>query len=101
MGSTILWLPLPEPWLPRTGTVALVYRKCGSKCSGLFTDSLTQKVTGHKTVAMSDHYTHFSTDDYAAVQKVQEGIFAVEKKVVEKDEVMALKKVGRSSKVEK
>ena len=30
-----------------------------------------QKLTGHKSQAMTDHYTHFKADDFKNVQKIQ------------------------------
>ena len=34
-------------------------------------DSKLQKLTGHKSQAMTDHYTHFKADDFQDVQKIQ------------------------------
>ncbi len=34
-------------------------------------DAKLQSLTGHKTMEMTDHYTHFSVDDYSDVKKIQ------------------------------
>ena len=38
-------------------------------------DSKIQKVTGHRTLAMTDHYTHFQLDDFKDVMELQEEYF--------------------------
>lgn len=38
-------------------------------------DAKLQKVTGHKTQAMTEHYTHFSLEDYQEVIKIQDDFF--------------------------
>lgn len=38
-------------------------------------DSKLQKLTGHKTLIMTEHYTHFRLEDFKDVVKVQESIF--------------------------
>ena len=38
-------------------------------------DYKLRKMTGHKSDAMTDHYTHFSIDDYYDVAKIQNEIF--------------------------
>jgi len=35
-------------------------------------DSITQKLTGHKTLEMTDRYTKFSLEDYKDVHDIQE-----------------------------
>ncbi len=37
-------------------------------------DSKVQKITGHKTDAMTEHYTHFNIDDFKEVRNLQENI---------------------------
>ncbi len=44
-------------------------------CRGKVPDSKLQRVTGHKTQEMTEHYTHFQLEDYAEVRKIQEGMF--------------------------
>ncbi len=38
-------------------------------------DALVQRVTGHRTDAMTEHYSHFALADFADVAKVQERLF--------------------------
>jgi integrase len=40
--------------------------------SGGIADSKTQKLTGHKTAAMTEHYTHFNLSDFSDVKTLQE-----------------------------
>ena len=40
------------------------------------TDSKLQRLTGHKTLEMTDHYTHFDLSDYGDVLEIQEGTFS-------------------------
>ncbi len=40
--------------------------------SGGIADSKTQKLTGHKTAAMTEHYTHFNLQDFSDVKTLQE-----------------------------
>jgi integrase len=42
---------------------------------GKVPDSKLQKLTGHKTQAMTEHYTHYKMDDFKDVMKIQEGLF--------------------------
>jgi len=44
-------------------------------------DSKLQKLTGHKSQAMTDHYTHFKADDFQDVQKIQVKILQMPLKV--------------------
>jgi len=44
-------------------------------------DSKLQKLTGHKSQAMTDHYTHFKADDFQDVQKIQAKILQMPLKV--------------------
>ncbi len=44
-------------------------------------DSKLQKLTGHKTLAMTDHYTHFTVDDFQDVKKIQAKILQMPLKV--------------------
>ena len=44
-------------------------------------DSKLQKLTGHKSQAMTDHYTHFKADDFQDVQKIQTKILEMPLKV--------------------
>ena len=44
-------------------------------------DSKLQKLTGHKSQAMTDHYTHFKADDFQDVQKIQVKILQMSLKV--------------------
>jgi integrase len=41
-------------------------------------DPLVQRVTGHRTQDMTEHYSHFALEDLGAVAKVQENIFGRE-----------------------
>ena len=38
-------------------------------------DPIVQKVTGHRTQEMTDHYSHFALEDFGDVVKVQEKVF--------------------------
>jgi integrase len=38
-------------------------------------DPLVQRVTGHRTQEMTEHYSHFALEDFGAVVKVQEKVF--------------------------
>jgi integrase len=42
-------------------------------------DPLVQRVTGHRTAQMTDHYSHFALEDFRDVMKVQERLLAPEK----------------------
>ena len=44
-------------------------------------DSKLQKLTGHKTKAMTEHYTHFKADDFQDVKKIQAKILQMPLKV--------------------
>lgn len=45
---------------------------------GRVNDVKIRKVTGHKTLAMTEHYTHFNIDDFRDVLQVQEGFWSGE-----------------------
>ena len=38
-------------------------------------DPLVQRVTGHRTQEMTEHYSHFALEDFGEVVKVQEKVF--------------------------
>ncbi len=38
-------------------------------------DSKLQRITGHKTDKMTEHYTHYSKNDFKDILAVQEGLF--------------------------
>ncbi len=42
-------------------------------------DPLVQRVTGHATQEMTEHYSHFTLEDFRDVMKVQEGLLAQQK----------------------
>lgn len=42
-------------------------------------DGKLQKLTGHKTLAMTEHYTHFKADDFQDVKEIQEKILQMPK----------------------
>ncbi len=42
---------------------------------GRIPDSKLQRLTEHKTIEMTEHYTHFSIDDFKDVQEIQEEYF--------------------------
>jgi superfamily I DNA/RNA helicase len=44
-------------------------------------DGKLKKLTGHKTQAMTEHYTHFKIDDFQDVKKIQEKILQMPLKV--------------------
>ena len=44
-------------------------------------DSKLQKLTGHKTKQMTEHYTHYKADDFQDVQKIQAKILQMPLKV--------------------
>ena len=44
-------------------------------------DGKLKKLTGHKTQAMTEHYTHFKVDDFQDVKKIQEKILQMPLKV--------------------
>lgn len=44
-------------------------------------DGKLQKLTGHKSQAMTDRYTHFKADDFQDVQKIQAKIIQMPRKV--------------------
>jgi integrase len=46
---------------------------------GKVPDEQLRRVTGHKTLAMSDNYDHAGPENLADVRKVQEGLFSVPK----------------------
>ena len=39
-------------------------------------DSKVQSVTGHKTMKMTEHYTHFDTRQFTEIRDVQAGLLA-------------------------
>jgi hypothetical protein len=41
-------------------------------------DSKVQSVTGHKSLEMTDRYTHFNAKEFVEVRDVQENLFKVE-----------------------
>ncbi|MDA3938272.1 MAG: site-specific integrase [Spirochaetia bacterium] len=44
-------------------------------------DGKLQKLTGHKSQAMTEHYTHFKADDFQDVKKIQAKILQMPRKV--------------------
>jgi integrase len=38
-------------------------------------DPLVQRVTGHRTQEMTEHYSHFALEDFGDVVKAQERVF--------------------------
>ena len=42
---------------------------------GRIHDSKLQNLTGHRTDTMTDHYTHFSIEDFRDVMEIQEEYF--------------------------
>ena len=46
-----------------------------SFCRTKVPDPILQRITGHRTQEMTEHYTHFRLEDFGDVLKVQESIF--------------------------
>jgi len=46
-----------------------------SICRAKVPDSVLQRLTGHRTQEMTEHYTHFQLEDFKDVVRVQESIF--------------------------
>ena len=44
-------------------------------------DGKLQKMTGHKSLEMTDRYTHFKADDFQDVKKIQAKILQMPRKV--------------------
>jgi integrase len=44
-------------------------------CRAKVPDSILQRLTGHRTQEMTEHYTHFRLEDFRDVVKIQESIF--------------------------
>jgi integrase len=67
-------------------------------------DSKVQKVTGHRSMKMTEHYTHFDTRQFNEVRNVQAELLALpdtasnipeKKKAAKKTEGTATKKTGK------
>jgi hypothetical protein len=39
-------------------------------------DSKLQRITGHKSVKMTEHYTHFNAREFTEVREVQDNLLA-------------------------
>ena len=48
-----------------------------SMMRGKVHDAKLQRLTGHRTLAMTEHYTHFSIDDFKDVLNIQESYFSL------------------------
>jgi integrase len=44
-------------------------------------DSKVQKVTGHRTMKMTEHYTHFDTRQFSEIRDVQAGLLTFQEPV--------------------
>ncbi len=45
---------------------------------GMVPDSKLQRITGHHTQKMTEHYTHYKIKDFKDVMQIQEEIFSAE-----------------------
>jgi len=56
-------------------------------------DSKVQKVTGHRSLRMTEHYTHFDTRQFTEVREVQANLLACNENVIDVTENIKAKKM--------